>query len=139
MKKLTKKMAAYKKRWRIKNLERFQASQKRWKENNPERYQAIQKKSARKRRKEIRAAVLEHYGGKCECCWESQPEFLAIDHIDGGGAQHRKQVKMDMSYWLYKNNFPLGFRLLCHNCNQSKGYFGYCPHRNLPEDYPEEY
>lgn len=31
--------------------------------------------------------------------------------------------------WLKRNDWPKGFRVLCHNCNSSLGYYGYCPHR----------
>ncbi len=31
--------------------------------------------------------------------------------------------------WLYRNNWPDGFRILYHNCNQSLGSYGYCPHQ----------
>ena len=27
------------------------------------------------------------------------------------------------------NSFPPGFRVLCHNCNQALGAYGYCPHK----------
>jgi hypothetical protein len=27
-----------------------------------------------------------------------------------------------------KENFPPEYRVLCHNCNQSHGWYGYCPH-----------
>lgn len=30
--------------------------------------------------------------------------------------------------WLEHNHFPPGFRVLCHNCNQARGFYGYCPH-----------
>ena len=30
--------------------------------------------------------------------------------------------------WIKDNNFPDGFQILCHNCNQAKGYYGICPH-----------
>jgi len=77
-----------------------------------------------------RAAVLAHYGGTCACCGETTSEFLAIDHINGGGSRHRKEVirGSDQAAWLIKHGFPDGFRLLCHNCNMARGYYGYCPH-----------
>lgn len=79
--------------------------------------------------------VINHYGGKCLCCGESFIEFLAIDHIGGGGQQHRKKSKITsgtgMYRWIVKNNYPTGFRVLCHNCNMSIGSYGYCPHGNL--------
>lgn len=84
-----------------------------------------------KSRKKCKSEVLEHYGGKCACCGESHVEFLAIDHIDGGGNEHRKKLGKSGTtfyFWLRKQGFPDGYRVLCHNCNQSRGYFGYCPH-----------
>lgn len=78
----------------------------------------------------LRKLVLEHYGGKCACCGETRYEFLAIDHINGDGRIHRRSVPGSrICRWLRKNNFPEGFRILCHNCNQSLGHYGYCPHQ----------
>lgn len=77
----------------------------------------------------LRMACLEHYGGRCACCGEARYEFLAIDHINGGGGKHRKEVGTSkMERWLIRNGFPAGFRVLCHNCNQSLGHYGFCPH-----------
>jgi len=67
----------------------------------------------------------------CEGCNCPYIEFLGIDHIDGGGAQHRKQLGYGGSafyYWLIRQDFPPGYQVLCHNCNMSRGFFGYCPH-----------
>jgi RNase P subunit RPR2 len=92
-----------------------------------------QKKDYRAR---LKTEVLDHYGNICSCCGESAVEFLSIDHIDGNGNKHKKEVSYgsggaNFYIWLKKNNYPSGFRVLCHNCNQSLGYFGYCPHGNL--------
>lgn len=79
--------------------------------------------------KEVRVEVLNHYGGVCACCGEGHYEFLSIDHVNGGGRQHRKAIGKSTVYeWLIKNSYPLGFRVLCHNCNQSIGLYGDCPH-----------
>jgi hypothetical protein len=92
---------------------------------------------ARKKNKlkhtEDRLIVLRKYGGcipKCDCCGEDRFEFLAIDHSKGGGNIHRKEIgaKAGIFRWLIRNNFPDGFRILCHNCNLSLGFYGYCPH-----------
>jgi len=84
-----------------------------------------------------RLKVLSHYSGgsvKCACCGECHIEFLVIDHINGGGHRHRREIgakSSPMFYnWLKKNNYPDGFQVLCHNCNSSKGFYGYCPHNN---------
>ena len=98
---------------------------KSWKERD--------RKKTRKYHDKIRRIVLEHYGGKnlaCACCGETRIEFLTIDHINGSGAKHIKEIG-GASYfyrWLIKNNFPKGFRVLCHNCNSALGLYGYCPH-----------
>jgi len=76
-----------------------------------------------------RDAVLAAYGGRCACCGEDAREFLAIDHIDGGGNAHRRSAGIKtLTRWLIKNSFPKGFRVLCHNCNMARGIYGYCPH-----------
>jgi hypothetical protein len=76
----------------------------------------------------IRQEAISAYGKKCQCCGETQIEFLVIDHINGGGSQHRKYIKKNIFYWLRDNNYPSGFQVLCHNCNMSLGLYGYCPH-----------
>lgn len=81
-----------------------------------------------------RLRILIHYSGgeqaSCACCGELHVEFLTIDHVNGGGAQHRLVVGRGNKfyYWLIRNNFPDGFRILCMNCNLSLGRRGYCPH-----------
>lgn len=79
----------------------------------------------------LRKTVLDHYGGKCTCCGETEPHFLCIDHINGGGSQHRKIIGGGKSTykWLIANNYPEGFQVLCHNCNMAKGFYGICPHK----------
>jgi len=78
----------------------------------------------------IRKQVIEYYGNKCECCGENKYEFLALDHINGGGNQHRKETGTDTMLWIVRNEFPEGFRILCHNCNVSYGLYGFCPHQS---------
>lgn len=79
----------------------------------------------------FRKKVIVGYGGKCTCCGESQYEFLAIDHVNNDGNEDRK--KMKNSYRIHRyiidNNFPKEYQILCHNCNLSKAFHGYCPHK----------
>lgn len=96
--------------------------------SNPEKYLYRQKLFRINRR----TKVLLHYGNgiiECACCKEKTYEFLSIDHIDGGGRKHRKSIKENIDRWLIRNNFPEGFRILCHNCNFSEGIYGKCPHK----------
>lgn len=94
--------------------------------SNKEKY----KETSAKHRLEQRLACIKHYGPNCRCCGESRIEFLGIDHINGGGAKHRREIGSVITRWLVRNNFPDGFRVLCHNCNMSLGLYGYCPHNN---------
>lgn len=97
---------------------------------------------ARQTRRRRRLEVFEAYGGAfCACCGEDTYEFLTMDHINGDGASHRRELGnvrgergMDIYFWLRRNNFPPGFRVLCMNCNFSLGYHGYCPHRGWTQD-----
>ena len=80
----------------------------------------------------VRMEVMIHYGGnppKCACCGENQYEFLCIDHINNdGGKQRRLLGNGHMIYWIRKN-YPKDLRILCHNCNMAKGFYGECPHK----------
>ena len=75
--------------------------------------------------------VFNYYGGPvCSCCGESHIEFLSLDHINGGGCQHRKTIKGKSIYeWCRQNNFPEGFQVLCMNCNFAKRFNRICPHK----------
>ncbi|MCK5610678.1 hypothetical protein KAR91_52885 [Candidatus Pacearchaeota archaeon] len=67
--------------------------------------------------------VLSHYGGKCKMCNEDDMDVLGIDHIKGGGGQHRKKLTAQgttMYRWIIKNNYPTNFQVLCFNCNMKK-------------------
>ena len=88
-------------------------------------------KNGQKNRKQVeRLIALKAYGGdppKCKCCGETENKFLALDHINGGGREHRKG-KFHFYRWLALNGFPKGLQVLCHNCNMAKGFYGRCPH-----------
>jgi hypothetical protein len=82
----------------------------------------------------FRLEVLRHYSDyvpSCACCSEARIEFLAIDHINGGGQSHLREIgRMGHTFyhWLKNSGFPEGFRVLCHNCNMARGLYGICPH-----------
>jgi hypothetical protein len=80
-----------------------------------------------------RETILNQLGGKCECCGETQYEFLAIDHRNGGGIADRKH-RSGGSFLrkVIKEGCPKDkYRVLCHNCNSAHGFYGYCPHQSL--------
>ena len=95
-------------------------------------------KYAKKWLQDLRVSAINHYGGKCNCCGESQIEFLAFDHIDGGGRKHRKSISNNIYTWMRDNNYPDNLQVLCHNCNSAKHYYGICPHQVLKNIIPIE-
>jgi hypothetical protein len=82
----------------------------------------------------LKLEVISYYGSFCQCCGEKDPHFLELDHVGGGGKQHRKLIRGgDRLYkWLVERNFEsdIAFRLLCTNSNKSYGSFGFCPHES---------
>lgn len=97
-----------------------------WRQSNPERVREIK----RAEHARVRARVLEAYGGSCECCGETHSEFLSLDHRHGGGNEHKRRVGRGIQFlrWVIREGFPASLRILCHNCNQARGAYGYCPH-----------
>lgn len=68
-----------------------------------------------------RVRVMEVLGGPhCVRCCFDDVRALVIDHIDGGGSQHRRD---SVSVWVmnkYVLEHPEEFQVLCANCNQIK-------------------
>lgn len=75
---------------------------------------------------ELKIKVLTHYGnGKCTCviCGFDDLRALSIDHIDGGGGEHRRKMGYSTIYrWLVVNDYPEGYQTLCMNCQFIKRY-----------------
>lgn len=95
------------------------------------------KKWGKNTRFKLKLLVFINYGGAiCKCCGEDTIEFLTIDHINGGGNAHRREIfgkaagtGSSFYRWLKKNCYPTGYQVLCFNCNVSKHMFGICPHQ----------
>lgn len=83
-------------------------------------------------RTRLRFEMLDEYGGRCVCCGETNPGFLTMDHVNGGGKAHLRSLKAKQVGWaLKKQGWPKdGFQLLCFNCNCGRARNGgECPHR----------
>ena len=126
--------ACYFRIWRKRNsalpdsTERSHNAWKAWYDANYERVKSRRRLYGRQEKLRFIAA----YGGKCECCGETNPEFLSLDHISGGGQADR--ATRGTGEYLYravrKEGYPKDkYRLLCLNCNFSYGHYCYCPHQ----------
>jgi hypothetical protein len=80
-----------------------------------DRKNAINRKCYNKRR----LKVLTHYSNgtvSCKVCGIKDIRVLSIDHINGNGKAHFRQIGHNRIYdWLIKNNFPEGYQVLCMN------------------------
>lgn len=131
------------KQYRAENKEIQAARSKKWFNENKDRKHELGKlwqnkfkdtinEKRKKRVWDLKLEVWSRYGTICNCCGEPSKEFLTIDHINGGGNKHRKELRSNGSQniyrWLKRNDFPEGYRVLCMNCNFAHGMYGYCPH-----------
>jgi hypothetical protein len=118
----SEKISERDKRYYVANRDKLLDQSRQWEQANRDKVNALQ----RARMARYKDAVLEHYGRACACCQSTRN--LGIDHINGGGGQHREELfgqhrraGSRFNFWLIKNNFPPGYQTLCSPCNTSKG------------------
>ena len=111
----TEKRKAYYKQWAQANPEKVRKYQQKYRETHKAHIQAYE----HKKNQEDKRQVLIYYGnGKrvCSRCGCTDVRCLSIDHINGGGTAHRKCVNQRFYQWLLKHNLPVGYQVLCMNC-----------------------
>lgn len=84
----------------------------------------------KKYRQRIKYEVLNHYSllnlgyPVCGCCGETNLAKLNIDHIQGNGRAHRRQLGISTNtqfyLWLKNQGYPFGYQTLCGSCNLKK-------------------
>lgn len=84
---------------------------------------------SRNRNKKLRETFISMYGGKCECCGETESVFLTIDHINGQIGRKKKETGETAYRKAIKNYNPKEFRVLCMNCNSAVRFGRTCPHQ----------
>ena len=135
--KTTERERAYARAYYRTHVEQQRASNVAYRAKHPD----LLSEYSRNRNQRLKVEAIYAYGNQCTCCGETELEFLAIDHVNGGGSAHRKEIKKNGTgnfyLWLKDNGFPLGFRVLCHNCNFAIGKYGICPHVKLPSSPPQ--
>lgn len=109
---------------------------KRLQPNCPHQEPVASRTAKQRHRRKLKIEVIQAYGGSCACCGEDGVDFLHLDHVNGGGKQHRKAFAGNPSNF-YPKLRALGFpndpplRVLCGNCNHAV-QFGPCPHQLQP-------
>ena len=120
-----------------KNRVRAREAERRYRATpNGKRYHCIYVK---RKTREYRNTVIKCLGGICEKCGFADGRALQIDHVYGGGKQHRAKINNSLSY--YKNILLSVladeelYQLLCANCNWIKRVeLDECPAPHHPED-----
>lgn len=103
-----------------------------WKKNNRAKLNSYRCNWYLKLRKDL----LDAYGRICSCCGETHEEFLSLEHIGGGGNQHRKLRINNASIYteIRQQGFPRDrYTLLCMNCNFATRYRKECPHKKITQ------
>lgn len=98
--------------------------QKIYQKRHPDRV----REGARRRRARLRAEVIAAYGSVCVCCSETDVRFLTLDHVNGGGRQHRAKSGDVALQDARRRGFPADYQVLCFNCNCARAIYGLCPH-----------
>lgn len=87
----------------------------------------------------LRLKALRQYSGgdpKCSCCGITELHFLTFDHETNIGKftknGKRRLTGIHLVRWLLKKHRP-GITVQCYNCNCAKGFYGVCPHKELPK------
>ncbi len=107
-----------------------------WQGRNREDFLKIKRENTNRRRREIFLEALQHYSGKeepeCYCCGEKTLQLLCLDHVDGGGNEHRREIgKIRVYVWAKREGWPPLFRVACHSCNTGAHLNGgVCPHQS---------
>lgn len=111
------------------NNERNRLTMRKKRENPLLRAKFIKK--CREWRKNLKYEIFSHYSGEqptCAKCGFADIRALCLDHINNDGAEHRRSLspkgRGGTSTTVYqdlkKRRFPLGYQILCCNCNRIK-------------------
>jgi len=116
--------------YRVEHPDKIKAMSVRYREENRTRINTRQ----RMRFDRLRREAILAYGGKCAVCGEVITEFLCLDHINGDGAEDRRNGLYGSKLYaqLREQGWPQGrLRVLCYNCN-----FGLALHRAMSVPQP---
>lgn len=112
------------------SYERSLQALKKWKVEHPE--------AAVNYHRRAKQEFIDAMGGVCQCpgCDNRFFEHLTLDHIIGRSSPEADRKAGNYGMRTYakarREGYPKDkYRLLCWNCNASRGVYGYCPHERI--------
>jgi hypothetical protein len=85
--------------------------------------------AGQKQRQKVRTAVIDKYGGCCNCCGNPNARVLQLDHVNNDGKLYRNKNgnnTLNTWNWAYQNDKSASLQLLCANCHHIKTHYGFC-------------
>lgn len=113
----------HRKVWREANLERCREVDRKWQKQYRGTHPEEVRISSHKCRFNLKIELLSHYSKgepKCAYCGDDRLACLSINHINGGGSVHKRDIKSNIYVWLKNQGYPKGYQVLCMNCQQIK-------------------
>lgn len=110
----------YLKQWYLEHKESKREYSKRYNQKHKEEISLYQHNYRQGVKKEVLAYYSNSNEPKCLWCGESRLVCLTLDHVGGGGAKHRKELRAELYRWLKKQGYPDGYQTLCANCQLIK-------------------
>lgn len=127
--------SAYHKIYNKQHLEYGRKVSANFRKNHPDRVQKLHEERGsvyeynyhHKLKQEVLSAYSkDHDHPACCNCGFDNIHALQLDHINGGGRQHRISLASQGSHniyqWLRREGYPKGYQVLCANCNWIKRY-----------------
>ena len=120
-------MLRYGAEWRRKQGDKFKRKNAQRKYLDYYRHRDKRLRYGLKHTAKLKVEVLQNYSPDLRClkCGFTDIRALSIDHINGNGNKHRKSIGCYGSQfytWLKNHNYPVGYQVLCMNCNFIKRF-----------------
>jgi hypothetical protein len=111
--------------WRENNKGHVKKVKDEWRKNNKEKVAEYDRRLYER----LKLEILSYYQSDLEChgidgkgCPSKCEDIrcLTLDHINGNGTNHRKELNRQgkgIYQWIKIKNYPPEFQVLCYNCN----------------------
>ncbi len=120
------KIAKRNKKYYEDNVKRITLRQRKYENSKYDSSVAFRRYKSEKSRREYHALRMEVFktlgGPRCVECGYPDIMALQIDHIDGGGMKDIRSFSSNKTYMRHIIKNPVGYQVLCANCNRIKVY-----------------